>query len=182
MTRVRLIVTLVVTTVVVAACGSHSGAGSSAAHPSPWHADTQPPEASTVPAQLRFTAKTLNRQDFHGQSLLGKPAVLWFWTPWCPTCQGEAPMVGRVAAAHAGVTFVGVAGLDQIPAMKEFVDKYKLEGFSELADTDGTVWAKFGVTRQPAFAFIHPDGSIDVVKGPLSEPDLTQRVTGLSNQ
>lgn len=91
-------------------------------------------------------------------------------------------MVGRVAAAHPGVTFIGVAGLDQVPAMKEFVDKYKLQEFRQLADADGTVWAKFGVTRQPAFAFIHPDSSIDVVKGPLSEPDLTQRVTGLPNQ
>lgn len=111
---------------------------------------------------------------------MGKPAVLWFWTPWCPTCQGEAPMVGRVAAAHPGVTFVGVAGQDQVPAMKEFVDKFKVEGFAELADTGGMVWAKFGVTRQPAFAFVHPDGSVDVVKGPLSEPDLTERVTALS--
>ncbi|OBJ80879.1 thiol:disulfide interchange protein [Mycobacterium gordonae] len=182
MTYLRLIAALAVAAVLVAACGSHSGAGPSAAPPSPWHADIRPPEARNVPVQLRFIAKTLDGQDFHGADLVGKPAVLWFWTPWCPTCQGEAPMVGRVAAAHPGVTFIGVAGLDQVPAMKEFVDKYKLQEFRQLADADGTVWAKFGVTRQPAFAFIHPDSSIDVVKGPLSEPDLTQRVTGLPNQ
>ncbi len=91
-------------------------------------------------------------------------------------------MVGRVAAAHPGVTFVGVAGQDQVPAMKEFVDKYKVRDFTELADTDGTVWATFGVTRQPAFAFIHPDGSVVLVKGPLSEADLTERVSGISNR
>lgn len=90
-------------------------------------------------------------------------------------------MVGRVAAAHPGVSFVGVAGQDQVPAMKEFVDKYKLQGFPELADTGGTVWAKFGVTRQPAFAFIRPDGSIDVVKGSLSEPDLTAKTASISS-
>lgn len=91
-------------------------------------------------------------------------------------------MVGRVAAAHPAVSFVGVAGLSQVPAMKEFVDKYKLQGFAELADTDGTVWSKFGVTRQPAFAFIRPDGSIEVVKGLLSEPDLTTKTTRISSR
>jgi hypothetical protein len=55
-----------------------------------------------------------------------------------------------------------------------------VNGFTNLADTSGSVWAKFGVTHQPAYAFIRPDGGIDVVKGPLSEPDLTQRVTALS--
>lgn len=136
--------------------------------------------AKTVPAQLEFTAKTLDGQDFSGQSLLGKPAVLWFWAPWCPVCQREAPMVGQVAAAHPGVTFVGVAALDQLPAMRQFVDKYPVKGFTQLADTDGKVWAKFGVTHQPAYAFIGADGGVDVVKGSLAEPDLTQRVTALS--
>ena len=89
-------------------------------------------------------------------------------------------MVGQLAAAHPAVTFVGVAGLDQLPAMQQFVTKYPVNGFPHLADTDGAVWAKFGITHQPGFAFIRPDGGIDVVKGPLSEPDLTRRVTALS--
>ena len=141
---------------------------------------TSTPSAKTVPVQLVFTAKTIDGQDFSGQSLLGKPAVLWFWAPWCPVCQREAPMVGQVAAAHPGVTFVGVAALDQLPAMRQFVDKYPVKGFTQLADTSGKVWAKFGVTHQPAYAFIGADGSVDVVKGSLAEPDLTQRVTALS--
>ena len=138
------------------------------------------PAAKTVPAQLEFAAKTIDGQDFSGQSLLGKPDVLWFWAPWCPVCQREAPMVGQVAAAHPAVTFVGVAALDQLPAMRQFVDKYPVKGFTQLADTDGKVWAKFGVTHQPAYAFIGADGSVDVVKGSLAEADLTQRVTALS--
>lgn len=50
-------------------------------------------------------------------------------------------MVGRIAAAYPGVTVVGVAGPDPIPAMRQFVDKYKLQGFGELADADGAVWS-----------------------------------------
>jgi hypothetical protein len=89
-------------------------------------------------------------------------------------------MVGQIAAAHPGVTFVGVAGLDQLPAMRQFVDNYPVKGFTHLADTDGSVWAKFGVTQQPAYAFVGRDGGINVVKGGLSEPDLSQRVAALA--
>src|SRR5262245_60825172 len=35
--------------------------------------------ARPVPDQLRFTAKTLDGTEFSGESLLGTPAVLWFW-------------------------------------------------------------------------------------------------------
>lgn len=42
------------------------------------------------------------------------------------------------------------------------------------------MWAKFGVTRQPAYAFIRSDGSVEVVKGSLAESDLTDRVAALA--
>ncbi|WP_136245600.1 redoxin domain-containing protein [Mycobacterium intracellulare] len=133
-----------------------------------------------VPAQLQFTAKTIEGQEFQGVSLLGKPAVLWFWTPWCPTCRSEAAMVAQAAAAHPDVTFIGVAGQDQVAAMREFVDKYSVKGFIHLTDTTGSIWTKFGVVQQPAFAFIRPNGSIDVVKSAVSAADLNRRVTALT--
>jgi thiol-disulfide isomerase/thioredoxin len=178
----RLISSLAAAAMLVVACGSNSGS-----EPSPSPADTSAAatgEAHTdavVPAQLQFTAKTLDGQDFAGESVLGKPAVFWFWAPWCPTCQREAPMVGQLADANPDVTFVGVAALDQLPAMQEFVAKYPVNGFSHLADTDGAVWAKFGVTQQPAYAFVGADGSIDVVRGSLPEEALTERVSALTH-
>lgn len=135
------------------------------------------PDNSTT---LQFSAKTLDGADFSGQSLAGKPAALWFWAPWCPTCQAEAPMVAKAAQTHPGVTFLGVAALDQVPAMKQFVATYKMGGFTHLADSDASVWRHFGVTYQPAYAFIAPDGSVDVVKSSLSEQDLNQRLTALA--
>jgi thiol-disulfide isomerase/thioredoxin len=137
------------------------------------------PPNDSVPGELQFTAKTLGGQDFSGESLLGKPVVLWFWAPWCPVCQREAPMVGAVQQANPAVLFVGVAAQDQASAMQKFVDTYPVKGFTHLADTDGAVWAKFGVTYQPAYAFINPDGGIDVAKASLSEAELTERVRAL---
>lgn len=135
---------------------------------------------STGPGQLEFTTKTLDGADFAGQSLAGKPAVLWFWSPWCSTCQREAPSVAKAAQENPQVTFVGVAAQDQVPAMKEFVATYKMGGFTQLADLDASVWRKFGVTNQPAFAFVAPDGSVEVVKSTLSEQELAQRLNALA--
>lgn len=137
---------------------------------------------TAIPAQLQFTTKTLDGQPFSGESLAGKPSVLWFWAPWCPVCQGDAPQVARVAAANPTVTFVGVGAQDDLPALQGFATKYGVDKFTELADTDAAVWAKFGVTRQPAYAFVSPGGSVDVVKGSLSESELTTRVAALANR
>ncbi|CAM4105159.1 Soluble secreted antigen MPT53 precursor [Mycobacterium basiliense] len=135
-----------------------------------------------VPEQLQFTAKTIGGQTFSGTSLAGKPAVLWFWTPWCPTCQHEAPIFGNVAAANSTVTFVGVGAQEQASAMQAFVDKYQLGSTTQLADSEGTVWSKFGVTQQPAWAFVGADGKVDVVKGTLSAQELTERVNELAGR
>jgi thiol-disulfide isomerase/thioredoxin len=178
-----LLAALAGTAILLAACGSDSGSETTPAPATSSVAAGDHTQSSTdVPAELQFTAKTIGGQEFKGESVLGKPAVFWFWAPWCPTCQREAPMVGQLADAHPDVTFVGVAALDQLPAMQKFVDQYPVKGFSHLADTDGAVWAKFGVTQQPAYAFVSADGNVDVVKGSLPEAALTERVTALANQ
>jgi thiol-disulfide isomerase/thioredoxin len=181
--RRKLLASLFVTAALLAGCGSNTSSEPSPSAPAgSAGSPSRSLAADTVPAELDFTAKTIDGHDFSGLSLLGKPAVLWFWAPWCPTCQREAPMVGQIADVNPSVTFLGVAALDQLPAMQQFVDTYPVKGFSHLADTDGAVWAKFGVTHQPAYAFVDANGAVDVVKGSLSEPELTQRVTAMTDQ
>jgi thiol-disulfide isomerase/thioredoxin len=166
---VRAVGVVIVAVAVVAGCADASGGRPAAA-----------PTAGSSPGQLQFTGKSVDGADFSGQSLAGKPAVLWFWAPWCPICQGEAPSVGQIAHANTGVRFVGVAAQDQVPAMREYVARYQLGFSSNLADIDASVWRRFGVTVQPAFAFMGADGSVDVVKSALSGPDLARRVGTLS--
>ncbi|MCH9728704.1 MAG: protein disulfide oxidoreductase [Actinomycetia bacterium] len=183
-----MIAVLAATAIVATACGSSSETDSTA-EPTPSAAATTSAAAATtapvdsppaVPAQLQFNSTTISGEPFSGETLAGKPAVLWFWAPHCPTCQREAPMVGQIADANPNVTFLGVAGIDELPAMKEFVEKYPIDQFTQIADTDGDVWMKFGVTKQPAWAFVSADGTVDVVKGTLPEPELQERVTALS--
>lgn len=159
-----------------------AGSGSSADTATPATVSSsasRAPGAVAAPTQLDFVAQTVGGQEFSGAALAGKPAVLWFWTPWCPTCQGEAPEVATLARANPDVTFVGVSAQDEVAAMQAFVDKYDTGFFTNIADVDGAVWQRFGVTAQPAFAFIGRDGAVEVVRGPLPESELATQVAGL---
>lgn len=141
---------------------------------------TQPATAGA--GDLNFTGTTLSGGTFNGSSLAGKPAVLWFWTPWCPFCNQEAPSVAAVSAANPAVTFVGVSTRADNAAMQGFVTKYGLN-FTNINDADGSIWAKFNVPWQPAYVFLRPDGSSTFVNNPtsaMSQQELTDRVRALT--
>jgi len=139
------------------------------------------PRAMAADERLNFTGTTLSGAPFNGASLQGKPAVLWFWTPWCPFCNGEAPGLSQVAAANPGVTFVGVAAHSDVGAMQNFVSKYGLN-FTNLNDADGAIWARYNVPWQPAWVFYRADGSSTFVNNPtasMSSEELAGRVAAL---
>jgi thiol-disulfide isomerase/thioredoxin len=140
------------------------------------------PPTARADDRMQFTGTTLSGQPFNGSGLSGKPAVLWFWTPWCPFCNAEAPGVSAVAAANPGVTFVGVAARSDPGAMQNFVDKYHL-GFTNLNDADGSIWARYNVPWQPAYVFYRPDGTSTFVNNPTSampQQALADRVSALT--
>jgi thiol-disulfide isomerase/thioredoxin len=139
--------------------------------------------ATATAADLNFTGTTLSGATFDGASLRGKPAVLWFWTPWCPFCNQEAPSVAAVSAANPGVTFVGIATRADNGALQNFVSKYGLN-FTNINDADGSIWAMFNVPWQPAYVFLRPDGSSTFVNNPtsaMSQQELSDRVRALTS-
>lgn len=139
------------------------------------------PPAALADDRLDFTETTLTGETFDGSSLQGKPAVLWFWTPWCPFCNAEAASVSGVAAANPEVTFVGVAARSDRAAMQGFVSRYGLD-FTNLDDADGSVWARYNVPWQPAYVFYRADGSSTFVNNPtaaMPQQELQERVSAL---
>lgn len=137
------------------------------------------PAPTATGSLLAFTATTLDGRSFDGTSLAGKPAVLWFWAPWCPICLQQAPGV-RAAVAKYGdrVNIVGVAGLDKTEAMPEFVRLAKVQGMTHIADEAGVVWKRFGITEQSVFVLLDADGTV-VGKGRLASDEIPDRVAGL---
>jgi peroxiredoxin len=136
--------------------------------------------APPPPAHLDFTATTVDGDSFDGYELLGQPAVLWFWAPWCGICAGQAPDVRALAEDYAGTaTVVGVAGLDDsVEAMRGFIDRHGLQGVTHLADPDGTVWRLYEVTAQSTFVILDETGAV-VERGITGTAELPHRLDPL---
>jgi thiol-disulfide isomerase/thioredoxin len=183
-------VAMICAVLVVAGCGEDqpNAGGTPASTPTETSSSQPADDAATgtsnpapaVPEQLRFTTNTVDGKEFSGASLAGKPALLWFWAPWCPKCQAEAPRIAEAASSAGNVAFVGVAAQDEVSAMKDFVDRFDLGGFPHLADTDAVVWQRFGVTYQPAYAFISSDGTIEMETKQLDKDELLARIGALT--
>jgi len=158
-----------------------------AASPEPTEATTATPaeeepapEKVEVPAALKFTGTTLDGKAYDGAQLAGKPTALWFWAPWCPICRGEAPTVKELATQHEGaVNIVGVGGLGETEAMKEFVADEQVDAIPQLADEEGAVWKHFDVTSQSYWVLLDKDGN-EVDRGKMDHDELTAAVTELA--
>jgi thiol-disulfide isomerase/thioredoxin len=136
-------------------------------------------ERADVPDALAFTAPAVGGGEVEGADAAGHPVALWFWAPWCPTCNREAPEAARLAHEYGDVVrFIGVAGLDDMTEMEAFVETHDVGHFPHAATEDGELWVRFGVSSQPAWIVLDADGevvlsgirpSLDAVRDALDE-------------
>lgn len=133
-----------------------------------------------VPATLTFTGTTLDGKAFDGASLAGRPTVLWFWAPWCATCFGQAASVSDMQDEFGTkVNLLGVAGLGDAKAMKEFVADGQVGDVTHLDDQAGAVWQKFEITEQSTYVFLDRDGKV-LSKGWMDSLDFEGKVAELA--
>lgn len=129
-------------------------------------------------ADYDFTGTTLDGDRFEGASLEGKPAVLWFWAPWCATCRAQAPAVSDLAEEYDGrVVVVGVGGLDSQGAIRDLAKQ--IPHVTHLVDEETEVWQHFGVTAQSSYTVIGADGEIKA-EGYLDNDELADLVARLA--
>lgn len=93
--------------------------------------------------------------------LRGAPAVLVFWTAWCPACKEEAPHVNDLAAKYGprGVRVLGINIKDSEArtegGIKEFSIRYPV-----ARDADAAVTRSYKVTGTPTIIFLDRDGVV----------------------
>ncbi|MCZ7436096.1 redoxin domain-containing protein [Micromonospora sp. WMMC241] len=139
-----------------------------------------PTPPAPVPKTLSFAGKTLDGTAFSAAALAGRPVVLWFWAPWCATCASQAWTVAEIAPKYRDtVPIVGVAGLGEQKAMKEFVTEFELAGTPQLDDRAGAVWRRFKVAEQSTFVILDRNGKV-VHQGFLDGESLTRQVETLA--
>jgi thiol-disulfide isomerase/thioredoxin len=147
---------------------------------SPDAAEPDAAEPEHADSELTFTATTVDGADFAAADLAGRPTVLWFWAPWCPTCVSQSPQVLDLAEEHGdAVNVVGVAGLDEPGAMAEFIEMTGTDELTHLNDEEGAVWRQFGITAQSTFAVLDENGVVTYT-GHLEPDELAGRVAELA--
>lgn len=129
-------------------------------------------------ADFSFTAETVDEITFEGSSLEGRPAVLWFWSPWCPTCRAQSPNVSTLADEYAGeVAVIGVGGLDDAAAIRDLAAE--IPHVTHVVDEAGEVWKHFRVTEQSSYVVIDAEGEI-VAEQYLDDDELNDLVGRLA--
>jgi len=63
--------------------------------------------------------------------------------------------------------------------VQEFIDRHQLT-FLNKRDPDGSIFASFNVSSQPAWVFQNPKGIREVVQGAMSQDDLEASLTKLA--
>ncbi len=76
------------------------------------------------------------------------------------------------------MTFLGIAALDSEAAMASFVDATGVGVFPNVNDENGDIWARYGISYQPAFVFVSADGSSETFAS-LGESDLQGQIDRL---
>ena len=160
------------------AAGAQPAASASASEPAAEETAPEGPAAGQR-VSLAFKGKTVDGKSFDAATLAGKPTVLWFWAPWCTTCERQSSDVRTFAQKYAGkITFVGVAGLGKLPAMKTFVATNKLAGVAHLDDEAGAVWKQFRITQQSTYVLVSAAGAV-VDSGIYDDESLEPRLAKL---
>jgi thiol-disulfide isomerase/thioredoxin len=142
-------------------------------------ADTPETAAAAASGVLGFTGKTIDGEPFDAAAMAGKPALLWFWAPWCATCAAQAGSVTNVQAEYGDrLNVLGIAGMGDNADMHEFVTDLEVGGVRNLDDEAGVLWKKFGITEQSTYVLVDRSGGI-VSTGYLDDLELTTKVKSL---
>lgn len=72
-----------------------------------------------------------------------------------------------------------MAGRADAGDIDAFIGEFGLDGFPHTVDASGELWARYGVTGQPAWVFIDAAGSAEVVAGGLGGDAIAARIEAL---
>ena len=142
-------------------------------------ARAEAPAAASAAGVLSFTGRTLDGAAFDAAALAGRPALLWFWAPWCATCASQAGSVSDLQGEYGDrLGILGVGGMGSNADMHEFVTDLDAGAVPHLDDGAGVLWRRFGITEQSTYVLVDRAGTV-VTTGYLDDLQLTTEITSL---
>jgi thiol-disulfide isomerase/thioredoxin len=137
----RLIAPLVLVVAVVAALALTAGGGED--------------ETSRVPDLNLVRLDGGDAFELASLAAAEEPTLLWFWAPWCPVCNAEAPEIEQLASE---LDVVAIGGRDDIANGPAFVERHALRTPTVLFDESMAVWEHYGIPGQPGAILLDSEG------------------------
>ncbi|HEY7183982.1 MAG TPA: TlpA family protein disulfide reductase, partial [Blastocatellia bacterium] len=107
--------------------------------------------------------------------LRGTPAVIVFWSAWCPLCREEAPRINALAAQYGGkgVRVLGIDIKDSAVRTESGIKDFGIK-YAVARDPDASVAHAYQVTGTPTIVFLDRRGVVRYFANEL--PDDYARV------
>jgi thiol-disulfide isomerase/thioredoxin len=87
------------------------------------------------------------------------PTLLWFWAPWCPVCNQEAPEIERLAASGGDeLRVLAIGGRDDASNGPPFVAEHDLRTPTVVFDESMEVWENYRIPGQPGAVLLDRSG------------------------
>jgi cytochrome c biogenesis protein CcmG, thiol:disulfide interchange protein DsbE len=118
-------------------------------------------KGQSVPAPVFKLPRVSGGGHISLASLRGKVVVLNFWASDCVPCKKEQGELNRTAAkwASKGVVFLGIDEVELRSFAQSYLRHYKVT-YQSVADGDGAIAGRFGVTGTPETFFIDRRGRV----------------------
>lgn len=95
------------------------------------------------------------------KGLEGNPAVLVFWTAWCPVCKEEAPHINKLASEFEakGVKVVGINIGESDARVTEGIKDFGIK-YAVAIDKDASVAKSYKVVGTPTVVILDKKGTV----------------------
>lgn len=109
-----------------------------------------------------FTIDKTDGAKISLKDLEGKPAVLVFWTAWCPICKEEAPKINKLAEQFEskGVQVVGINIGESDARINEGIKSFGIK-YAVAKDRDTAVSKSYKVRGTPTIIFLNKNGVVE---------------------
>jgi peroxiredoxin len=128
-----------------------------------------------------FSLPTVDGKTLTLASLKGKAVYLNFYATWCPPCNVEAPVIGKMSDKYKarGLTVLGVDELEDPGKAKEFLTKHHL-AYAAIVDGDGKMGKDYGAFGLPVHIFIDREGVVKSLRyGEMNPDEIEAAIKGI---